>query len=61
LTDSDYQDSGMINHITYLLERCNTEKLNLYGVASSKITDEQKIKLANETFKTINELFYFKK
>jgi hypothetical protein len=32
LTDSDYQDSGMINHISDLLERYHTEQLNLSGV-----------------------------
>ena len=37
------------------------EQLSIYSVVSSKITDEQKIKLAKETFKTINELFDFKK
>jgi hypothetical protein len=32
LTDSDYQDSGMINHIADLLERYSTEQLILHGV-----------------------------
>ena len=32
LTDSDYQDSGMINHISDLLERYSTEQLILHGV-----------------------------
>ena len=35
LTDSDYQDSGMINHIADLLERYNTEQLILHGVSKS--------------------------
>jgi hypothetical protein len=33
LTDSDYQDSGMINHIADLLERYSTEQLDLHGVS----------------------------
>ena len=33
LTDSDYQDSGMINHIADLLERYNAEHLILQGVS----------------------------
>jgi len=32
LTDSDYQDSGMINHIADLLESYSTEQLILHGV-----------------------------
>ena len=35
LTDSDYQDSGMINHIADLLERYNTEQLTLTDVSFS--------------------------
>jgi hypothetical protein len=34
LTDSDYQDSGMINHIADLLERYSTEQLILHGVVA---------------------------
>ena len=43
LTDSDYQDSGMINHIADLLERYNTEQLNLCGVMPMlpKITSKE--------------------
>jgi hypothetical protein len=36
LTDSDYQDSGMINHIADLLERYSTEQLILHGVVDAK-------------------------
>ena len=35
LTDSDYQDSGMKNHIADLLERYNAEQLILHGVSGS--------------------------
>ena len=38
LTDSDYQDSGMINHIADLLERYNAEQLILHGVIVPKGT-----------------------
>ena len=50
-----------INQKLKLEKNALKEQLALYGVVSSKITDEQKIKLAKETFKTINELFDFKK
>jgi hypothetical protein len=36
LTDSDYQDSGMINHISDLLERYNAEQLILHGVSNRR-------------------------
>jgi hypothetical protein len=36
LTDSDYQDNGMINHLADLLERYSTEQLNLYGVSNRR-------------------------
>ena len=39
LTDSDYQDSGMINHIADLLERYNAEQLILHGVIVSFVCD----------------------
>jgi len=39
LTDSDYQDSGMINHIADLLERYSTEQLILHDVSVSLPTD----------------------
>jgi len=32
LTDSDYQDSGMINHIADLLERYSTEQFAIHNV-----------------------------
>jgi hypothetical protein len=32
LTDSDYQDSGMINHIADLLERYSTEQCTIPSV-----------------------------
>ena len=35
LTDSDYQDSGMINHIADLLERYSTEQLIIANVVGS--------------------------
>jgi len=50
-----------INQKLKLEKNALKEQLSIYSVVSSKITDEQKIKLANETFKTINELFDFKK
>ena len=50
-----------INQKLKLEKNALKDQLALYGVVSSKITDEQKIKLAKETFKTINELFDFKK
>jgi Tfp pilus assembly protein PilP len=36
LTDNDYKDIGMINHIADLLERYNTEQLALIGVMQAK-------------------------
>lgn len=42
LTDSDYQDSGMINHIADLLERYHSEQLNLSGVINWVAVDKQK-------------------
>lgn len=41
LTDSDYQDSGMIDHIADLLERYHTEQLPLGGVSDLLIAWEQ--------------------
>jgi hypothetical protein len=43
LTDSDYQDSGMINHIADLLERYSNEQLILHGVSFSLPTDPMKL------------------
>jgi len=34
LSDSDYQDSGMINHIADLLERYHTEQCNIADVST---------------------------
>ena len=36
LTDSDYQDSGMINHIADLLERYHSEQLRLHLVSHQR-------------------------
>ena len=41
LSDSDYQDSGMINHIADLLERYHTEQLRLGGVSDLLIAWQQ--------------------
>jgi len=43
LTNSDYQDSGMINHIADLLERYSTEQLILHGVVgqSEQLADDK--------------------
>lgn len=35
LSDSDYQDTGMINHIADLLERYHAEQLRLHSVSGS--------------------------
>jgi len=59
--EDEIADLKAINQKLKLEKNALKEQLALYGVVSSKITDEQKIKLAKETFKTINELFDFKK
>ena len=38
LTDSDYQDSGMIDHIAGLLEGYHTEQLRVGGVGGSLLS-----------------------
>jgi hypothetical protein len=42
LTDADYQDNGMINHIADLLERYHSEQLRLGGSLPSTSDIEQK-------------------
>ena len=59
-TLTDEQKYKLLEELT-LENKKLKEQLSIYDVVSSKITDKQKIKLAKETFKTINELFDFKK
>lgn len=58
LAKRGYMNEDLVNEIEQIYSK---QQLPIHGVVGSKITDEQKIKLANETFKTINELFDFKK
>lgn len=61
LTDSDYQDSGMINHIADLLERYNAEQLILHGVSfelpNDDIFDKPEVNLQNP----LEEFYYYER
>jgi len=55
LTDADYQDNGMINHIADLLERYHAEQLRLGGVSNSVCSCRPNTDLYCETITKCNK------